>query len=108
MHPNGTSPETLIGEGLQGAFCGRPNCFRLNRRHKGSRLLYSPLLQLRRGDESRSAVLGVLQLSLPPVVVILGDDLNDVAHPEANASLLARDEVVLGRVVLELSTDVDL
>ena len=67
-----------------------------------------PLLQLRRGDESRRGVLGVLQLSLPPVVVVLGDDLNDVPDAEGDARLLARDEVVFGRVVLELSANVNL
>jgi len=39
---------------------------------------YSPFLKLRRGDEARRAILGILQLSLPPVVVILGDYLDDV------------------------------
>ena len=72
------------------------------------RLRHPPLLQLRRGNESGGGVLGVLQLALPPVVVVLGDDLDDVAHAEANARLLARDEVVLGGVVLKLGTHVDL
>ena len=71
-------------------------------------LVYSPLLQLWGGDKACGAVLGVLQLALPPVVVVLGDDLNDVTHPEANARLLARDEVVFRRVVLKLSTHVNL
>lgn len=71
-------------------------------------LFYPPLLQLRRGDEARRAVLCVLQLALPPVVVVLGDDLDDVTHPEAYARLLTRDEVVFRRVVLELSAYVNL
>lgn len=68
----------------------------------------SPLLELWRGDEARRAVLGVLQLALPPIVVVLGDDLDDVAHPEANASLFTRDEVILRGVVLKLGPHVDL
>ena len=75
---------------------------------KGKRLRHPPLLQLRRGNESGGGVLGVLQLALPPVVVVLGDDLDDVAHAEAHPRLLAGDELVPGGVVLELSPDVDL
>jgi len=86
---------------------GRQTGFGESRRG-GRRGFHSPLLQLGRGHEARRAVLGVLQLALPPVVVVLGDDLDDVTHLEADAGLLAWDEVVFRRVVLELSADVDL
>lgn len=68
----------------------------------------SPLLQLWRRDEACRAIFCVLQLALPPVVVILGDDLDDVAHPEADAGLLAGDEFVFGGVIFKLSPHVDL
>lgn len=67
-----------------------------------------PLLQLWWWNEACGPVLGVLQLSLPPVVVVLGDDLNDVAHSEANACLLTGNEVIFGWVILKLGTNVDL
>lgn len=41
-------------------------------------------------------------------MVILGDDLDDVTHPEANARLLAGDEFVFGGVILKLSPHIDL
>lgn len=41
-------------------------------------------------------------------MVILGDDLNDVTYPEADAGLFARDEVVFCRVVLKLSAYINL
>lgn len=41
-------------------------------------------------------------------MVILGDDLDDVAYPEANSSLLAGDELVFGGVIFKLSPHVDL
>lgn len=41
-------------------------------------------------------------------MVVLGDDLNDVAHPEANARLFAGDEVIFRRVILKLSAYVNL
>lgn len=59
-------------------------------------------MQLRRGNEASGAVLGVLQLALPPVVVVFTDDLDDVTHPEANACFFTGDEVILGWVVLKL------
>lgn len=41
-------------------------------------------------------------------MVVLGDDLNNVPHPEANACLLTGNEVVFGWVILKLGTNVDL
>lgn len=41
-------------------------------------------------------------------MVILGDDLNNVAHSEANACLLTGNEVIFGRVILKLGTNIDL
>lgn len=68
----------------------------------------SPLLQLWRWDEACCAIFCVLQLALPPVVVILGDNLDDVTHPKANAGLLAGDELIFGGVIFKLSPYVDL
>ena len=42
---------------------------------------------------------------LPPVVVVLADDLQDVAGVEGDTRLGAGDEVVIKRVVLELRPD---
>lgn len=41
-------------------------------------------------------------------MVILGDDLNDVAHSKANACLLTGNEVIFGRVILKLGTNINL
>lgn len=41
-------------------------------------------------------------------MVILGDDLDDVAYPEANSSLLAGDELIFGGVIFKLGPHVDL
>lgn len=41
-------------------------------------------------------------------MIVLGDDLDDVAHPEANACLLTWDEVIFRRVILKLSTYINL
>ena len=45
--------------------------------------------------------------SLPPVVVVLADDLQDVAGVEGYPGLGAGDEVVIQRVVLELGPHED-
>jgi len=49
-----------------------------------------------------------LHAALPPVGVLLVDDLDDVACLELQPRLLARDEVVLGGVVVELRPHVHL
>lgn len=41
-------------------------------------------------------------------MVVLGDDLNNVPHSEANACLLTGNEVIFGWVVLKLGTNVNL
>lgn len=41
-------------------------------------------------------------------MIILGYDLDDVAHTEANAGLLAGDELILGGVIFKLGPHVDL
>lgn len=41
-------------------------------------------------------------------MVVFGDDLDDVAHAEANPGLLAGNELVFGGVVFKLSPHVDL
>ena len=47
-------------------------------------------------------------LRLPPVVVVLARDLQDVADLEANARLWTRHELVTRRLVVEQTLDVDL
>ena len=44
---------------------------------------------------------------LPPVVVILADDLQDVPGVEGDAGLGAGDQVIVHRVILELGPDKD-
>lgn len=68
----------------------------------------SPLLQLWWRDEACRAIFCVLQFALPPVMIVLGDDLDNVTHPEANSSFLAWDEFIFGGVILKLSPYVDL
>lgn len=67
-----------------------------------------PLLEFRWGNESRSAILGVFQFALPPVMVIFVDNLDYVTHSEANPCLFTGDEVILHRVILELCSYIDL
>lgn len=64
----------------------------------------SPLLKLRRGNESSCTILHVLQLALPPVVVIFTDDLDYVSNPEANTRFFTWDEVIFGGIILKLCT----
>lgn len=68
----------------------------------------SPLLQLWGWNEPSGAILRVLQLALPPVMVILVDDLDDVSHSEPNACFLARNEFIFGWVIFKLRPYVDL
>ena len=49
-----------------------------------------------------------LHAALPPVGVLLVDDLDDVIRLELQPCLLARDEVVLGGVIVELRPHVHL
>ena len=63
-------------------------------------------LQLWRGDEPCGAGGGDLP-GLPPVVVVLGDDLEDVARGEGDAGLRARDQLVVARLVVELRAHED-
>lgn len=50
----------------------------------------------------------IVHPALPPVRILLGDDLDDVTGFEFKAGLFAWDELVLGRVVVELSPHVHL
>lgn len=68
----------------------------------------SPLLQLWGWNEPSCAVLCVLQLALPPVMVILVDDLDDVSHSEPNACFFAGNELIFGWVILKLCPHIDL
>lgn len=47
-------------------------------------------------------------MALPPVGILLVDDLDDVTGLELQARLFARDEVILGGVVVELRPHVHL
>ena len=63
-------------------------------------------LELRAGYEPRGA--GGRNLSgLPPVVIILADNLEDVPSVEGDPGLGARDQVVIHGVVLELGPHED-
>lgn len=73
--------------------------------HDGARL---PFLQLRGGDQPGEVGSAALHSALPPVGILLVDDLDDVTGLELQARLFARDEVILGGVVVELRPHVHL
>ena len=63
-------------------------------------------LELRTGNEASSPGSSHLP-GLPPVVVILADDLQDVPGVEGDAGLGAGDQVIVHRVILKLGPDKD-
>ena len=63
-------------------------------------------LQLRARDEPCSPCSGHLP-RLPPVVVVLADDLEDVPGVEGDPRLCAGDEIIVQGVVLELGSNKD-
>lgn len=65
-------------------------------------------MELGGGNEAGKVDGAALHSALPPVGVLLVDDVDDVSGLELEAGLFARDEVVLGRVVIELSPHVRL
>lgn len=67
-----------------------------------------PFLKFRRRNETCSSIFGVFQFTLPPVVVILTNNLNDVTNSESDASLFAGNEVILGWIIFELCSYIDL
>ena len=67
---------------------------------------FSLYLELRARDQSSSPCSGHLPC-LPPVVVVLADDLQDVAGVEGDPRLCAGDQVVVQGVVLELGSHKD-
>lgn len=67
-----------------------------------------PFLKFWRRYESSKVSGGAIHLSLPPVWIFLIDYLNDVTRLEFQASFLARDEVVFGRVIVKLCSHVHL
>lgn len=81
-------------------------CFRLRWRMANVNLL--PLLEFWRGYQSGEVDGAALHSALPPVWVLLVDDVDDVARLELQTGLFARNEVVRGRVVVELSPHVHL
>ena len=66
----------------------------------------SQYLELRAGDQPGRPCSRHLP-GLPPVVVVLADDLQDVPGVEGDPRLGAWDEVVIQGVVLELCPDKD-
>lgn len=67
-----------------------------------------PFLQLRGGNQPGEVGGAALHSALPPVGILLVDDLDDVTGLELQARLFARDEVILGGVIVELSPHVHL
>lgn len=67
-----------------------------------------PFLELRGGDESGKVGSIALHSALPPVGILLVDDLNDVTRLKFKAGFFARDEVIFGWVVVKLGPHVHL
>ena len=66
----------------------------------------SQYLELRAGDQPRRPCRRHLP-GLPPVVVVLADDLEDVPGVEGDPRLCAGDEIIVQGVVLELGSNKD-
>lgn len=73
-----------------------------------STLRIIPFLKFWGGDDSSKVGSRDVHLALPPVWIMLVDDLNDVARFELQPCFFAWDEVILGRVVVKLSPHVRL
>lgn len=71
----------------------------------GSRL---PFLELWGGDESGKVSSTALHSALPPVGILLVDDLNDVTGLKLEAGFFTWDDVILGRVVVKLGPHIHL
>lgn len=67
-----------------------------------------PFLELWRRYESSKVSSTALHSALPPVWILLVDDLNDVPSLKLQTCLFAWDEVICGRVIIELSPHVHL
>lgn len=67
-----------------------------------------PFLELRGGDESGKIGGVALHSALPPVWILLVDDLNDVTRLKFKAGFFARDEVIFGWVIVKLGPHVHL
>lgn len=67
-----------------------------------------PFLKFWRRNETRSSIFGVFQFTLPPIVIILTDNLDNVTNSESNASFFAGDEVILGWIIFKLCSYIDL
>ena len=68
--------------------------------------IFSSYLELRTGNEARSPSSSHLP-GLPPVVIILADNLQDVPGVEGDAGLGAGDQVIIHWVILKLGPDKD-
>lgn len=67
-----------------------------------------PFLEFRGRNETCSSIFGVFQFTLPPIVIILTNNLDDVTNSESNASFFAGDEVILGWIIFKLCSYIDL
>lgn len=67
-----------------------------------------PFLKFRRRNETCSSIFGVFQFTLPPIVIILTNNLDNVTNSESNASFFAGDEVILGWIIFKLCSYIDL
>lgn len=67
-----------------------------------------PLLQLWGGDKSCKVGSVALHSALPPVGILLVDDLNDVTGLKLKAGFFAWDDVIFGWVVVKLGSHVHL
>ena len=67
-----------------------------------------PFLKLWWWNKTRWRVWNIGHSRLPPVVVVLADDLQDVSCTEPDTSLLARDQIVRAWIIFELSFHINL
>lgn len=67
-----------------------------------------PFLELWGGDQAGEVSSVILHSALPPVGILLVDDLNDVSCLKFEAGLLAGDEVIRGGVIVKLGPHVHL
>lgn len=59
-------------------------------------------MKFRRGNKTCSTVFGVLQFTLPPVVIVFANDLDNITNSESDASFFARNEVILCWIIFKL------
>ncbi len=67
-----------------------------------------PFLKFWRREESCEVCGGVVHLSLPPVWILLINNLNDVTRLEFQAGFFARDKFIFDRVIVKLCSHIRL